>query len=186
MRRTLARRGSLFLRRSLISLPLIGYLLTGGGCDNGDPANFDGQSVEEWIVQAKQGNAANRIQALRALRAFASDKHAIALLERTVADDAASAPERLVAAQSLYRATGKLDAILPKVGQAVRKQADAANGNEYSTRDLEELVFWLGAKAQPLVPDIEYARSKVNPRLGPGAVSTREQLDRILRDIPKT
>jgi len=156
------------------------------GCDGGNPAKFDGQTVDEWIAQAKNGKSAERTAALRALRAFASDKDAIALLERTVSDDHAAYSERLIAAQSLYRATGKSDKILSPVGQAIRKQADASNGNDYATKDLEELVFWLGANARPLIPDIEYARSKVNPRLGRPAAATREQLDRLLRDIPKT
>ena len=66
----------------------------------------------------------------------------------------------------------------------VRFLADVSSGSEYSTKDLEELVFWLGVNARPLVPDIEYARSKVNLRLGPGAAATKAQLDRILRDMP--
>jgi hypothetical protein len=156
------------------------------GCEDGDPAQFDGQSVREWIAQAKAGNTSSRVAALRALRAFPGDKDAIALLERVLSDDAAAYVERLAAAQSLYRATGKTDKVVPQVGQAVRKQADASGGNEYLTKDLEELVFWLGVNARPLIPDIEYARSKVNPRLGPGPAATRAELDRILRDIPKT
>ena len=84
----------------------------------------------------------------------------------------------------LYRATGKTDKIVPAVGRAIRQQSDAATGGEFATKDLEELIFWLGANARPLIPDIEYARSKANPRLGPGPAATRAQLDRILQDIP--
>jgi hypothetical protein len=156
------------------------------GCDDGDPAKFDGQSAAEWVAQAKTGNSASRVTALRALRAFPGDKDAIALLERVLSDDAATYGERMAAAQSLYRATGKADNVVPQVAKALRKQADASRGGEYLTKDLEELVFWLGANARPLIPDIEYARSKVNPRLGPGPAATKAQLDRILRDIPKT
>ena len=154
------------------------------GCDDGDPQQFDGQTAREWVSQAKNGKPSSRLAALRALRAFPGDNDSMALLEQVVADDSAGFSERLAAAQSLYRATGKTDKVLPGVGKAVRRQADAARGNDYSTKELEELVFWLGANAQPLIPDIEYARSKVNPRLGPNAAATKAQLDRILRDIP--
>jgi len=169
------------------TFPLLVFLLgafLSSGCGDGDPTQFDGQTASEWIAQAKNGNSSSRVAAIRALRAFPGDKDAIALLERVLSDDVASYAERLSAAQSLYRATGKTDKVLPKTAEVIRKQADVSSGSEYSTKDLEELVFWLGVNARPLVPDIEYARSKVNLRLGPGAAATKAQLDRILRDMP--
>ena len=108
------------------------------------------------------------------------------LLERAVSDDATSFVERLIAAQSLYRATGDTEKVVPKVGEAIRKQADQSGGEAYATKELEDLVFWLGANARPLIADIEYARARANPRKGAGAAATKQQLDRILRDIPKT
>jgi len=133
------------------------------GCDDDKSiSRFEGQTVNEWISQSQQRNSARRVTAYHALRAFPDNKEAMALLERALSDDAVPFPERLVAAQSLYRATGDSGRVVPKAGEIIRAEADGTAGGPYSTKELEDLVFWLGANAKPLVPQIEYARLKLN------------------------
>jgi hypothetical protein len=157
-----------------------------GGCGDDDVGKYDGQTAEEWIAQAKTGNSYSRAAAYQALRAFPNNKDAMALLERTLANESAPFPERMLAAQSLYRATRDTKRVVPKAAEAIRLQADVSRGGQYSTKELEDLVFWLGSSAKPLAIEIQYARSRLDPRVNPAVGAMRAKFDALLRDIAKS
>jgi len=156
------------------------------GCGDSDVTKYDGQTVDEWMTQAKTGNSYSRVAAYQALRAFPNNKEAMALLERTLANDSAPFAERMVVAQSLFRATRDSKRVVPAAAEAIRRQADASGGGQYPTKELEDLVFWLGPSGKPLTPDIQYARSRVDPRVNPDAATMRAKFDAILLDLSKT
>jgi len=52
-----------------------------------------------------------------------------------------------------------------------------------ATKELEDLVFWLGARAKPLVPTLQRARTRIVAR-DEASVRARQALLKIIQSIP--
>jgi hypothetical protein len=90
--------------------------------------------------------------------------------------------ERLTAARLFFRATGNADETVEAARSAIRRDAESRTGFQ-ATREAEELVFWLGARAKPLAADLRHARDQIRGR---DVVSARRRaaLDKVISGIP--
>jgi hypothetical protein len=167
-----------------LGLLLISCLMAclAGGCGRTEEPEFDGKPLGEWLEQAKGRDAAARLRAYDALAAFPGNNKALDVLRTVAADEGVPPPERLVAARDLFRATGDAGPVVNFARSAIRKEAESPTGLR-STKEVDELIFWLGARARPLAPDLQAAHDNL-PGRDAKSVARRRDLQRIIKDIP--
>jgi hypothetical protein len=153
-----------------------------GGCGRTEEPEFDGRPLSEWVEQARGRDSPARLRAYDALAAFTNNRTAVEVLRTAAADDNTPSPERLVAAKDLFRATGDPAPTLEFARSAIRKEAETPGGLG-STRELDELIFWLGARARPLAADLQAAHDTLRVRDAATAARRRE-LQKIIKSIP--
>lgn len=154
-----------------------------GGCGRTEEPEFDGKPLGEWVEQAKGRDAPARLRAYDALAAFANNRTAVDVLRTVAADEGVLPQERLVAAKDLFRATGDPTPTLDFARSAIRKEAETSAGLS-STKEVDELIFWLGARARPLAADLQAAHDTLRPRNRAAAVR-RLELQKIIKNIPE-
>jgi hypothetical protein len=159
---------------------LVGCFLV--GCGRTEEPEFDGKPLGEWVEQARGRDAAARLRAYDALGAFPHERRAVDVLRAVAADEGGLPPERLVATKDLFRATGDAEPVVEFARSAIRKEAETPSGLS-STKEVEELIFWLGARARPLAADLQAAHDTL-PALDPKSAAKRRELQRILKTIP--
>jgi hypothetical protein len=166
------------MRHLLLVLVLVGVV----GCGRDEP-KYGAKPLSEWVEQARAKVYRERVEAYDALGRFSGNETAIKTLEEVVKNEATSPGERILAARSLYRATGDAERVIAPVRAAIRKEADSPSGFQ-STKEVDELVFWLGAKAQPLTADLQYAQGKIAGR-DAASKKRREEIQQVASGIPK-
>ena len=167
------------MMRTVLSVVLV---WAAAGCSGeAEPEHFD-RPLSEWVSQATGKDPSLRLKAYDALAAFPHEKAAITTLEAVAHGDTAPPAERIAAAKSLYRATGDAERVLGSVRAAIRKEADSGGGF-HSTKPVEDLVFWLGPRARPLVPDLQYAQGKI-PGRDAASVMRRQAVQKAIDAIP--
>ncbi len=169
------------MKRGLIITCLTACLA--GGCGRTEEPEFDGKPLGEWVQQARGRDAAARLGAYDALAAFPNNGTAVDVLRGAAADENMLPQERLVAAKDLFRATGDAAPAVEFARSAIRKEAETPGGLS-STKEVDELIFWLGARAQPLAPDLQAAYDTLRPRDAASAARRRD-LQKTLKSIPK-
>jgi hypothetical protein len=167
------------MRASLLLSAALAACLT-GGCGKGEEAEFEGRPFSEWLALAKSGDTATRCRAYDGLRAFPSERAATDALRGAMNNTQFPPGERVAAARNLYRATGDAGEVV----QCVRGMLKTAVPASLPAKELEDLAFWLGARAQPLVPDFQDAHRRATGR-DAATVQTRATLQRILENMPK-
>jgi hypothetical protein len=153
-----------------------------GGCGRTEEPEFDGKPLSEWVEQARGRDASARLRAYDGLAAFTNNRAAVDVLRQVAADEAVLPPERLVAAKDLFRATGDPAPSLEFARSAIRKEAETPAGLS-SIKEVDELIFWLGARARPLAPDLQAAHDTLRPR-DAATAERRRDLERINKSIP--
>src|SRR4051794_28856033 len=160
--------------------PLVACLIAclAGGCGRSEEPEIDGKPLSEWVDQARGRDAPSRLRAYDALAAFTNNRTAVDVLRKTTADEAVLPQERLVAAKDLFRATGDPAPTLEFARAAIRKEAETPTGLS-STKEVDELIFWLGARARPLAADLQSAHDTFRPR-DRAAAARRLELQKII------
>src|SRR5689334_1085503 len=153
-----------------------------GGCGRSEEPEIDGKPLGEWVDQAKGRDVAARLRAYDALGAFPNNSRAIDALRTVAADETVTPPERLVATKDLFRATGDPGPSVEFARSAIRKESESPTGLS-STKEVDDLIFWLGARARPLTPDLQAAHDALRTR-GAATAPRRRDLQRIIKDIP--
>src|SRR4051794_9710365 len=168
---------------ALFAITFIALTASGvAGCRREEEPEFDGKTLSEWVSQAKGQGQPLRLAAYDGLGSFPQDATAARTLEEVLNNESASTVERIAAGKNLFRVTGDADKVIGPLRAVIRKEADAASGLQ-STKEVEALVFWLGTRAQPLVPDLRYARDKIRGR-DAASNGRREAIDKVINAIP--
>ena len=94
------------------------------------------------------------------------------------------AAERLVAAKDLFRATGDAEPVVEFARSAIRKEAETPSGLS-STKEVEELIFWLGALRRPLAADLQAAHDTL-PALDPKSAARPGSFSESSRPFPRS
>ena len=172
----------MFVRMRILPLLLIA-VCTLGCSGGGEEASHEGKTLSEWMSQAKGKDPVARLAAYEALGTFRGDAAAADALQERVGSDATAGAERIVAAKNLYRATGDAGRVIAPVRAVVRAEADSTGGLQ-SIKEVEDLVFWLGARAEPLADDLRYAAGKIRGRDAQSG-QRRQRVRQVLEGIPK-
>jgi hypothetical protein len=167
------------MRVGLLTCLLVGLV---GGCGRTEEPEFDGKPLGEWVEQARGRDAAARLRAYDALGAFPNNGRAVEVLRAVAADETVTPSERLVATKDLFRATGDAGPAVEFARSAIRKESESPTGLS-SMKEVDELIFWLGARARPLTPDLQAAHDALRTR-GAATAPRRRDLQRIIKDIP--
>jgi hypothetical protein len=165
----------------LVTLLCLG-VLCGTGCKK-KSEEVDGRTLEEWIAASCSSDANLRQKAYVALRSWPKDKSAQEAVLTAVRQSNYPSPERYTAALNLFRMTGKADDLIEPLQAAITSQFNATVKNQ-STKELEDLIFWLEARAKPLIPTLKQARSSLQGQ-DPASVNARAGLTRVIKSIPE-
>jgi len=141
-----------------------------------------GRTLAEWIAASRGREAILRIQAYQSLRLFPGEPSAREALQAAVNNSSVPSRERYTAAMHLYRMTGSDEGLLAPVTAAIDAQFGRVPSDP-STKELEELVFWLGARAKSLTPVLRQARGRMTGS-DLASAQARQGLDKTIQAIP--